>query len=193
MRITGGSCKGRLVRVPKSGLRPTQDQVREALFSILAEVIPGCHFLDLFAGSGAVGLDALSRGAAKVCWVENHPATYKTLINSLDKLGLKGGHPVRGDVFRTHLRALPGAPYDVIFADPPYAKSCWSEEGVLQTDPCLEALMKRLQEQSALKPDGFVIFEQAKRGGVIEHAGWELIRDRIYGQARILIYRFAGS
>ena len=189
MRITGGSLKGRLLRVPKAGVRPTQDMVREALFSMLVDVIPDCHFLDLYAGSGAVGMDAFSRGAAKVCWVENHPATYGHLKKSLESMGLTGAHTVKGDVLRTQLGRLPGAPFDVIFADPPYADACWSEDGILQPDPCLEALLDRIHDQSALKTDGFVILEQAKRSGVIVREGWDLVRDRSYGHARILIYQ----
>ena len=190
MRITGGECRGRRLRVPKAGVRPTQDQVREALFSMLVDITPGSHFLDLFAGSGGVGCDALSRGAAKVCWVEKHAATYSTLVANLESLGLMGGHPVRGDALLSPLGTLPGAPYDLIFADPPYIESRWDAEGNLQTDPCLEVLMDRVVEQKALKEDGFLMFEQAKRCGVISRDGWELVRDRSYGKARILIYQY---
>ena len=72
LRITGGTHRGRNIKVPKDDVRPTQDMVREALFSILQVDIGGCRFLDLYGGSGAVGLEAWSRGADFVCWVEKH-------------------------------------------------------------------------------------------------------------------------
>lgn len=188
MRISGGECKGRRLRVPKAGLRPTQDQVREALFSMLADRIPGCHFLDLYAGTGAVGLEALSRGAACACWVESHAATARFITDNLKELGLSGGQLIKGDALRVELGRLPGAPFDVIFADPPYAEPRRIEGGGFEPDPSLEKLMVRIEEGGALKRDGYLVLEQAKRSGVITREGWQLLRDRNYGMARILVY-----
>lgn len=190
MRISGGECKGRRLRAPKSGLRPTQDQVREALFSMLADRLPECRFLDLYAGSGAVGLEALSRGAARVCWVESHAGTLRVLKTNIAELGLSGGQPVKGDVLRVDLSRLPGAPFDVIFADPPYATPQCAEEGGYAPDPSLVTLMERIERGATLASDGYLILEQAKRSGVIAREGWSLLRDRTYGMARILVYSY---
>ncbi|MBR1608286.1 MAG: RsmD family RNA methyltransferase, partial [Kiritimatiellae bacterium] len=86
MRISGGSLRGRpLVSPPEGVMRPTQDAVREAVFSMLAAVVQDCGFLDLFAGTGAVGLEAWSRGAARVTWVENGPRSLRALSANLAK------------------------------------------------------------------------------------------------------------
>ncbi|MBI3987315.1 MAG: RsmD family RNA methyltransferase, partial [Lentisphaerae bacterium] len=141
MRITGGVLGGRRLRVPSGPVRPTQDRVREALFSSLAAFIPGARVLDLFAGSGAVGLEALSRGAAFVCWVESNRRVFAVLHENIRtlagdasaRMGPKedaGGLPpgidpaVAGLVLREALDFLsaapPEAPFDLVFADPPY-------------------------------------------------------------------------
>jgi 16S rRNA (guanine966-N2)-methyltransferase len=193
MRISGGECKGRRLRVPKSGLRPTQDQVREALFSMLADFVPGAHFLDLFAGSGAVGLEALSRGASRATWVESHAPTVKVIKENLAELALDGGFALRGDALRVDLAGLPGAPFDVIFADPPYAEVRRDENGAFLVDPVVGQLVDRVVDGNALKPEGFLVIEQAKRGAVLSRPGWALLRDRTYGTARILIYQRSDS
>ena len=129
MRVTGGIVGGRTVKVPRGDkVRPTQDRVRQALFSSLAARIPGSRFLDLFAGSGAVGLEAWSRGAALVCWVESDAKVFEVLQGNVVALcGSASGHAeeqewrvIRSDVFR-FLNGLQGAAgYDIVFADPPY-------------------------------------------------------------------------
>ncbi len=189
MRISGGECKGRRLRAPKAGMRPTQDQVREALFSMLADIVPDCHFLDLYAGSGAVGLDALSRGAARACWVESHAGTARFIKDNISELGLTGGQLIKSDARRVDLGRLPGAPFDIIFADPPYATLRHAEEGGFEPDPALVTLMERIEASGALKPTGYLILEQAKRCGTIAREGWTLVRDRTYGMARILVYQ----
>jgi 16S rRNA (guanine966-N2)-methyltransferase len=120
MRIVAGRHGGRRISAPPgSGTRPTSDRVREALFSVLGDV-SGLTVLDLFAGSGALGLEALSRGAARATFVERDPAAVRVLQTNLDALGEEA------DVRRTDARAFlrnasgTGEPYDLLFLDPPY-------------------------------------------------------------------------
>ena len=128
MRVTGGRFGGLLLSVPKTdALRPTQDRVREALFSMLQGEMSGAAFLDLFAGSGAVGLEALSRGAASVTFVEQdarHLTTVRSNVAALERSPSANGHlaceTVRADVYRW-LATYAGAGFTVGFADPPYA------------------------------------------------------------------------
>jgi 16S rRNA G966 N2-methylase RsmD len=91
------------------------------------------------------------------------------------------------------LAGLPGAPFDVIFADPPYAVAKRDEDGAFLVDPVLGQLFDRVVDGKALKSEGFLIIEQAKRGAVISRPGWALLRDRTYGTARILIYQRSDS
>ena len=99
MRIAGGELRGRSVSAPAAGdVRPTQDAVREAVFSMLANILPGSAFLDLFAGSGCVGIEAWSRGAARVLWVERAPAVVRTLRRNVAALcGEAAGRVLQAD------------------------------------------------------------------------------------------------
>jgi 16S rRNA (guanine966-N2)-methyltransferase len=117
MRIVAGSRKGATIYAPKGrDTRPTSDRVREAAFAIVGSV-EGANVLDLFAGSGALGLEALSRGAASATFVESDPAAVKVIERNLEKLGLEA-RIVRSDAGR-HL-ARTDERYDVVFVDPPY-------------------------------------------------------------------------
>lgn len=121
MRIVAGEFGGRRLVVPRDGrVRPTADRVREAWMSILAPELAGARVLDLFAGSGALGLEALSRGAAHATFVELAPASLEALRANIDALGVGGRASVRrGDALRVAQGLAPGG-YDVAFADPPY-------------------------------------------------------------------------
>lgn len=198
MRITGGQWCGRTLLMPKSELvRPTQDRVREALFNLLTPILPGARFLDLFAGSGAVGLDALSRGVAEVTFLEQDKAVFTTLkknleafgvdlffahqVNSLTWLGLTDATPARGA--RRAAAPAPLAPqraYDIVFADPPYL---WASENGFE--PIATTLITR----NLLKPEGFFITETDYRTDAIELPGYTLLRDRLYGKTRLAIYQ----
>jgi 16S rRNA (guanine966-N2)-methyltransferase len=121
MRVVAGAAKGRRLVAPKgSDVRPTTDRVKEALFASLAPIVPGAHVLDLFAGSGALGLEALSRGAAEVTLVERARPALDAIRRNVEVVGLSGAHVVAGDALAL-LRSgqLPG-PFDLVLADPPY-------------------------------------------------------------------------
>lgn len=186
MRITGGELRGRLLRVPDAGLRPTQERVREALFSSLATHIPGSRFLDLFAGSGAVGLEAWSRGADEVQWVEESRKTFRVLQKNVETLC--GDDVARfacylGDVFAFLERGGKDGekPFDVVFADPPYAAK--------GEQPWLEKTLHALRAGPILAPGGVFIYEQSRKEPVCELSGWDLWKNKTYGSTRIVMYR----
>jgi 16S rRNA (guanine(966)-N(2))-methyltransferase RsmD len=124
VRIIAGSLRSRTLNAPAGlGTRPTSDRLRETLFNVVAPRIAGAHFLDLYAGSGAVGLEALSRGAAQATFVERAPAALAVLRGNLEKLGLSEGFRIHAGSVKSFLQRLKpeGSPgYDVIFLDPPY-------------------------------------------------------------------------
>jgi 16S rRNA (guanine966-N2)-methyltransferase len=136
-RIVGGVAGGRRITVPAGrGTRPTSDRTREALFSALESLtdLDGAHVLDLYAGSGAVGLEAASRGATHVFAVESDRNALRTLRSNAGELGLPGVVVVPGAVERIAAAAPPATalpPYDVVFADPPYALDAGQLTGVL--------------------------------------------------------------
>jgi len=135
MRIVAGQFGGRRLVMPKDArVRPTADRVREAWMSILGEELAGARVLDLFAGSGALGLEALSRGAESVTFVELNPPSLKALQENISTLGAEEATTVhRGDAMRFAERLPPGA-FDVVLADPPYT---------LDHAPRLVALFRR--------------------------------------------------
>jgi len=125
MKIIGGDFKGRAIKMPP-GIRPTSDKVREALFEILKDRIEGVNFLDLFCGSGAIGIEALSRGAGAASFVDNNPRVISVLKKNLSLLDLsdpsminiykKGAVEALADIQRV------GSLFDIVFIDPPYGK-----------------------------------------------------------------------
>ncbi len=122
MRVIAGSFRSRTLQAP-AGLdtRPTSDRLRETLFNVLAPRIAGAHFLDLYSGSGAIGIEALSRGAAEVVCVERAAAALKVLRGNLDRLGLQSGiRIVAGSVAGFLRQPDVGARFDLVFLDPPY-------------------------------------------------------------------------
>ncbi len=121
MRIIGGTLRSRTLQAP-TGLatRPTSDRLRETLFNVLAPRIEGAAFLDLYAGSGAVGIEALSRGAEHVVFVERGPAALKMLRTNLEKLGIARGFHVESGSVTSFMRRARAWSFDIIFLDPPY-------------------------------------------------------------------------
>lgn len=154
MRIVGGSAKGRRLGVPATGTRPTSERAREALFNSLRSLcdLAGARVLDLFAGSGAVGLEALSRGAAAATFVESDRRAADVLRRNIDTVGLPGAVLLRRPVAAV-LAERPEQPVDLVFADPPYALA----------DDQLAALLGRLAV-GWLAADAVVVVERAARG-----------------------------
>jgi 16S rRNA (guanine966-N2)-methyltransferase len=123
VRIVAGRWRGRTISAPDGRqVRPTADRVREAWMSILADAIPGARVLDLYAGSGALGLEALSRGAASATFVELNSPSLRALQANVAALGVADRVTVhRGDALR-YVKGLPAGAFDVVLADPPYAR-----------------------------------------------------------------------
>ena len=152
LRIIGGEWRGRKIRFPPvAAIRPTPDRVRETLFNWLQPSLPGSRCLDLYAGSGALGLEALSRGAREVVFVDENPAVVRHLSGTLDALGCERGQVIHADA----RRYLDGAvePFDVVFLDPPFRQG-WIERVL----PRLGALLEHpawlyVESESALAPD----------------------------------------
>lgn len=173
-RIVAGRAKGRRLAVPARGTRPTSDRAREALFSTLAGLIDldGARVLDLFAGTGAVGLEALSRGAAHATMVESDRAVAAVLQRNIDAVGLTGATLVRGSV-ESFLVGRPDAPFNLVFADPPYAFG----------DAEMAALLADLAEPGWLAPGAMVVVERAARGS---EPSWpdvmESVKQKRYGE-----------
>lgn len=152
MRVIAGTAKGHPLEVPGRGTRPTADRVREALFSSLQPELRGARVLDLYAGSGALGIEALSRGAAAATFVERDKTVYRVLLGNLETTGLRDRADVLvSDVRRALDRQLPGAPFDIALLDPPYRTDRHGLEDVLEL----------LADQ--LAPDATVVLERATR------------------------------
>ncbi len=182
MRIIAGRAGGITIKAPPAGTRPTSDRVREALFSMLGDIVPGARALDLFAGSGALGLEALSRGAREVVFVEKHAAACAVIEDNVRRAKLEGARVVKSEVSAALRRfAESGARFDLILADPPYAKR--------PEDPDLVArLLDDANLARVLEPGGWLALETMVTSGapgVI--AGWHVARDRVYGSTRVLL------
>lgn len=198
LRITSGTLGGRMLKSPPGETRPTQDKVRQAIFSGLGDFVVGARVLELFAGSGALGLEAWSRGAAEVVWVESDRRALAVLKENVSQLcpdAEATAKCVGADVFKfldfsgrglLAPRTAPDADkpvgqFDLVLADPPYDRA--NDQGWLEkTLPALEA-------GPILRPGGFLVFELGIYGRPAVRAGWALIWERTYGGTRVLMYR----
>lgn len=185
-RIVAGSAKGRRLTVPGTGTRPTSDRAREAVFSTL-ESLRGAFadavVLDLYAGSGALGLEALSRGAARVDLVESDRKAAEVIeANRAVVSGAAQVHAIT--VERWIASSQPGSGYDVVFCDPPYAV------GAVQVGAVLETLRQR-----RLLADGaLVVLERGRRDPAWTWPpGFVAVRDRVYGEAHLWIGGLSGD
>jgi 16S rRNA (guanine966-N2)-methyltransferase len=186
MRIVAGAARGRRLVAPAGAVvRPTADRVKEALFSSLQPMLPGAAVLDVFAGAGGLGLEARSRGAARVTFVEQDRRALTALRANLEQVGLDGCEVVVGDAYRllsAGAGALPGSPFDLVLLDPPYA------------DPA-EALDLLLADLlPALAPGATVVLERASRAaGPTWPAGLDAGAPRRYGATTLHRARLTGA
>ncbi len=174
MRIVSGSRGGRLLKAPPGrSTRPTPDRVREALFSILGARVQGARFLDLFAGTGANGLEALSRGARSAVFVESARAAVAILRENITRLEFEAESDVVASPLPGALSRLAGhAPFDIAFADPPYESTLLSD---LLASPAFPAL---------LSPTAVLVAETGRKARG-EWAGWDVDSVRDYGDTRL--------
>lgn len=182
MRIIAGTAGRLAIKVPKAVARPTTDFVRQAIFSILGPKVENAAVLDLFAGSGAIGLEALSRGAATCVFVDEHRQAESVIRENLEKSKLQGARVVRADVHAWLARDT--GSYDLIFADPPYAKYPGDRDH-------LKDLMAKSSLRERLKEDGWFIAECSASSRSPEAEGWTLEDRREYGGSAILLYAVA--
>jgi len=180
LRVISGSAGGLHLKSPKRHmLRPTQDRIRQVIFSSIAERVPGARVLDLYAGTGSFGIEALSRGAESATFVEQDKEAVQCIRDNLAHCRLTGSDVRLGDVSAFLAQPPTGKPFDLIFADPPYTK----KTGSLDDDPLLVILPK------FLVPDGLFLWEHFA-GQQVQIAGsWEVIRQRNYGETGLTFLR----
>lgn len=179
MRVVAGKWGGRTIRAPRgASVRPTTDRVREAVFSILGSVVEGSVVLDLFAGTGAMAIESLSRGAAEAVLVESSPAALAVLKGNLASLAAEGALCLPLD-YREAVRRLAarGRSFTLVFLDPPYGEGLVGRSAEL------------LSRAGILAPGAVVVAERATRDpGETLPAGWRELVDRRYGDTRITLY-----
>ncbi|MFP8874068.1 MAG: 16S rRNA (guanine(966)-N(2))-methyltransferase RsmD [Myxococcota bacterium] len=174
VRVIAGSLRHRRLRRPPKGVRPTSDRVREALFASLGS-LEGRRFLDLYAGTGAVGIEAVSRGATEVVFVERSRQSLEVLRDNLADLGVESGVRVLEGDAGVHLSQFRerGETFDLVFVDPPYD----SDEA--------SRILKTLRRAGTVNSGGQVVVESAKRNPLACLAGWEVDAEHDYGDSRL--------
>ncbi|MCF3121436.1 16S rRNA (guanine(966)-N(2))-methyltransferase RsmD [Streptomyces arenae] len=187
-RVIAGTAGGRRLAVPPgNGTRPTSDRAREGLFSTwqaLQGTLDGARVLDLYAGSGAVGLEALSRGAGHTLLVEADARAARTIRENVKAVGLPGAEVRAGKAAQIVQAGSPPAPYDLVFLDPPYAVG----------DDDLREILLTLRSESWLTDDALVTVERSTRGGEFGWPeGFEPLRSRRYGEGTFWYGRAASA
>ncbi|PXV52091.1 16S rRNA m(2)G-966 methyltransferase [Dyella jiangningensis] len=176
IRIIGGHLRNSRLDVPDlPGLRPTPERVRETLFNWLAPVLAGVRCLDLCAGTGALGIEALSRGAFAVQFVERDARAAQALRANLARLKAEGGHVIAGDA-QAYLQGT-AQPFGLVFLDPPFALDMWS------------ALADRLEQGGWLAPSAWIYVESPRQAAPALPANWAPHREGVAGDVRYALYR----
>ncbi len=175
LRIIGGQWRGRCLEFPDiDGLRPSGARIRETLFNWLAPFMTDARCLDLYAGSGALGFEALSRGAAHCTLIELNNSAATQLTQSAQQLSTTRSEVVCKNTL-THLATPPAAPYDIVFLDPPFAENLWNETAEL------------LEQQQWLSP-GAHIYVEAPTHGLVPPSSWKLLKLKKAGQVIYSLY-----
>jgi 16S rRNA (guanine966-N2)-methyltransferase len=177
MRVTGGIGRGQRLKVPTGdSVRPTSDKVKQALFNILGQKVEAAVFLDLFAGAGGIGIEALSRGASRVIFVDDSRGSLSVIKQNLEQTGFGDRAEAVFSKAETFLKK-PSGPYDIVFLDPPYAEE-------------MQPLLERLAVAGVLKPDSIIVAEHFKKQPSPENAGTlTLYRDAQYGDTVLAFYK----
>lgn len=185
MRIVGGTLKGRTIRTPEGrDTRPTSDRARESIFNILAHAewsppFDGVRVIDAFAGSGALGFEAISRGAAFCLFVETEAAARGCIRDNVEAFQLFGNTRIhrRSAIDLGPKPAGLGAPFDLVFMDPPYAMNL--------VPPALEQLVRG----QWITPEALVVAETSSHEPALVAPGWDMLDERTYGAARVSFLR----
>ena len=187
MRVIAGSAKGMTLLCPKNlPVRPATDRVKESVFGVLSGSLEDACVLDLFAGSGSVGIEALSRGAARCTFVENDARCVKVIRENLERTHLaERAHLMRANALRIAAIVDPrDVPFDLVFVDPPYAQS----ERMDATSP-IGRLLVGIGEGDLLADGGLVVVEHATSSAALGHAGALILDDqRRYGGTTVSFY-----
>lgn len=171
MRVIAGAAKGhRLETIEGLATRPTTDRIKETLFNMIAFDLPDCRFLDLFAGSGAIGIEALSRGAREAIFVENAADCQRVIAANLahTKLAERARLMQLDALAALDKLAAEGRKFDIIFLDPPYAAELYG------------AVLEKIAEKGLLQADGYIIAERAAKGALPLPNGMKLLREKAY-------------
>jgi len=184
MRVIAGAAGGIRLDVPKTAVRPTMDRVKAAIFSSLGDAVIDARVLDLFAGTGALGIEALSRGAASALFVENNSAAIAAIERNLARTKLAGDIR-RQDVFAFLGSKQTREPFQIIFADPPYEKTKSGGEftGLLLEDAQLAEM---------LEPSGIFVLEKRPSEQTPKMPLWSVVRAKAYGATEVLFLQRAG-
>lgn len=177
MRIVAGSAGGISLHVPRSEIRPTMDRVKAAIFSALGEKIIDARVLDLFAGTGSLGIEALSRGGASATFVDSDADAIEAMERNFVRTKLRGD-VWRGDVFRFLEKRATAGRYDVIFADPPYVKKTGDRDFAVDLLLCAPLAQ-------ALAPSGVFVLEKMPLQTIEWPAPWECVRLKKYGATEV--------
>ena len=187
MRVIAGTLRSRrLIAPPGSTTRPTSDRLRETLFNVLGSRLPGCCFADLYAGTGAVGIEAISRGAAPVFFAEKAGPALAALRGNLRSLGIAGGYTVEergvGALLNRRIERAPTLPFDIVFLDPPY-------EAAAEYKATLD-LLGSDRGAALLAAGAIVAAEHSSRAALPERVN-RLVRTRVLqqGDAALSFYR----
>ena len=181
IRIIAGQWRGRRLSVLDSeGLRPSTDRVRETLFNWLMNNVPDANCLDLFAGSGALGLEALSRGAQRVEFVEASRSVASALQQNIDVLGVSTNlAPVATQDARNYLKTTPSKPFDIVFLDPPFESDL------------LVQVISLINQSAWLADDALIYVEQAKKSAAVAvPPSWKPHREGKTNHSRYSLYRY---
>ena len=173
MRVISGSKRGSVLYAPEGlGTRPTTDRIKESLFNILMPMLSESCFLDLFAGSGAIGIEALSRGAQKAVFVDSDPKAVRIVKKNITKTGFEDSSLVLGMDHKRALKKLEDSGYrfDIIFMDPPYYSDF------------IENILDEIKNSGILNKEGIVVVEQAKDEPEIVTPGFSVFRIKDYGK-----------
>jgi 16S rRNA (guanine966-N2)-methyltransferase len=176
VRVIAGLAGGLRLQVPSRRVRPTMDRVKAAIFSSVAGKVPGAHVLDLFAGAGGLGIEALSRGAASAIFVESDRVATKAIAHNLSTAHLSGQIRCQ-DVF-DYLRHA-SSQFDLIFADPPYERTS-------SNDSFTDLLLANETLPRLLAPDGIFVLEKRPGEPLVTSRNWDITRARRYGATEVL-------
>jgi len=183
MRVIAGAAGGIRLDVPKNEVRPTMDRVKAAIFSSLGDLVVGARVLDLFAGTGALGIEALSRGAASALFVEENSEALAAIERNLARTKMNG--PVRRqDVFAFLGVARTSEPFTIIFADPPYERA---KSGAAFTD----LLIADARLPHLLDPAGIFVLEKFPAETMPSLPWWKVARAKTYGATEVLFLQRA--